>query len=101
MRYGVLPGIQWLKEIDADFTLGSLELVRRMKSQGYARHFVEQRRRWLEEKTGCRLVHVGAHSIPGDEMRGNIENPLGAVQMPLGVAGPLRINGINAKGVFY
>lgn len=86
---------------EGDISQGPLELVPRLKSQGYARHFVERRREWLEQKTGCRLVHVGAHSIPGDEMRGNIENPLGAVQMPLGVAGPLRINGTNAQGVFY
>ncbi|MBC8029056.1 MAG: hydroxymethylglutaryl-CoA reductase [Pyrinomonadaceae bacterium] len=87
--------------LEPDISQGPLELVPRMKSQGYARACVEQRRRWLEQKTGCRLVHVGAHSIAGDEMRGNIENPLGAVQVPLGVAGPLRINGINAQGVFY
>jgi hydroxymethylglutaryl-CoA reductase (NADPH) len=86
---------------ERDISQGPLDLVPRMKSQGYARHFVERRRKWLEQKTGCRLVHVGAHSIPGDEMRGNIENPLGTVQMPLGVAGPLRINGTNAQGVFY
>jgi hydroxymethylglutaryl-CoA reductase (NADPH) len=34
-------------------------------------------------------------------MRGNIENPVGAAQMPLGVAGPLLIKGTNAQGVFY
>ena len=78
-----------------------LQLVPRMKSQGYAQPYLERRRHWLEQKTGCRLSHVGAHSIPGDEMRGNIENPIGAAQMPLGVAGPLLINGTDAQGVFY
>jgi hydroxymethylglutaryl-CoA reductase (NADPH) len=34
-------------------------------------------------------------------MRGNIENPIGTVQVPLGIAGPLQINGIHAQGVFY
>lgn len=78
-----------------------LHLVPRMKSQGYSEPYVERRRRWLEKKTGCRLIHVGAHSIPGDEMRGNIENPVGTAQMPLGVAGPLLINGMEARGTFY
>src|SRR5689334_5444092 len=79
----------------------SLPLVPRMRQQGYAQPYVQRRRQWLEERTGCRLDHIGAHSIPGDEMRGNIENPVGAAQMPLGVAGPLLINGTNAHGVFY
>lgn len=78
-----------------------LHLVPRMKSQGYDQPYVERRRQWLEKKTGCRLVHVGAHSIPGDEMRGNIENPVGTAQIPLGIAGPLLINGMDARGTFY
>lgn len=78
-----------------------LHLVPRMSQQGYAQPYVERRRQWLEGKTACRLLHIGAHSIPGDEMRGNIENPIGAAQMPLGVAGPLLINGTEAQGTFY
>src|SRR5882724_12447562 len=72
-----------------------------MKDQGYAAESVERRREWIEQKTGCHLTHVGAHSIPSEEMRGNIENPIGAAQMPLGVAGPLRVNGLYADGIFY
>jgi hydroxymethylglutaryl-CoA reductase (NADPH) len=34
-------------------------------------------------------------------MRGNIENPVGAVQVPLGVAGPLHVEGEHAQGLFY
>lgn len=78
-----------------------LQLVPRMKEQGYAVQHVERRREWIEERTGCQLGHVGSYSIPSEEMRGNIENPIGAVQMPLGVAGPLRINGMYASGSFY
>src|SRR2546425_376532 len=79
----------------------ALELVPRMNNQGYAGQYVERRREWIEQKTGCHLAHVGAHSIPSEEMRGNIENPIGATQMPLGVAGPLLVNGVHANGVFY
>lgn len=78
-----------------------LELVPRMKGQGYASQYVETRREWVEQKTGCHLPHVGAHSIACEEMRGNIENPIGAVQMPLGVAGPLLVKGLDASGIFY
>jgi len=78
-----------------------LELVPRMKWQGYANRHVEQRREWLAEKTGSRLIHIGAHSISSEEMRGNIENPIGAAQTPLGLAGPLLVNGTHANGLFY
>jgi len=78
-----------------------LDLVPRMEGQGYAAEHVARRRRWVEEKTGCALAHVGSHSVPGEEMRGNVENPVGAAQMPLGVAGPLVVNGRHARGRFY
>ena len=79
----------------------SLELVPRFKDQGYANDLVGRRRAWLEQKTHGRLNHVGTFSIPGEQMRGNIENPIGAAQVPLGVAGPLLINGAHAQGTFY
>ena len=79
----------------------AFELVPRMKDQGYAGELVARRREWIEERTGCQLEHVGSYSIASEEMRGNIENPIGAVQMPLGVAGPLRIDGMYAAGTFY
>jgi hydroxymethylglutaryl-CoA reductase (NADPH) len=78
-----------------------VKLVPRMKNQGYAAADVEQRRRWVEGRTGSVLQHVGSCSIPTDEMRGNIENPIGTVQMPLGVAGPLVVHGTHAHGTFY
>jgi hydroxymethylglutaryl-CoA reductase (NADPH) len=72
-----------------------------MKDQGYSGESVERRREWVEQKTGCQLKHVGALSISSEEMRGNIENPIGAAQIPLGVAGPLRVNGMHAADIFY
>jgi len=78
-----------------------LELVPRMKSQGYSDTYVERRREWLEERNDCRLMHIGAYSISSEEMRGNIENPIGAAQIPLGLAGPLRVHGQHADGVYY
>lgn len=80
---------------------GAAELVPRLKSQGYRRELVAERRRWLELKIGRELPHLGSFSISSDEMRGNIENPVGAAQVPLGVAGPLLLRGEHAMGAFY
>ncbi|MGD8817304.1 MAG: hypothetical protein PVJ51_08950, partial [Acidobacteriota bacterium] len=82
----------------ADSRSGGVELVPRLENQGYEPAQVDERRAWLEEMTGCRLPLVGACSIPTTDMRGNIENPVGSVQMPLGVAGPLRVRGEHADG---
>src|SRR5205807_5256046 len=56
---------------------------------------------WLENQTRCRLTHIGSCSIPTEQMRGNIENPIGAAQVPIGVAGPLLVSGDHAQGIFY
>jgi hydroxymethylglutaryl-CoA reductase (NADPH) len=80
---------------------GSSQLVPRFTDQGYGDEEVAARRRWVEERTGSRLTHVGKHSVPGEQMRGNVENPIGAAQVPVGVAGPLAVQGEHARGIFY
>lgn len=77
------------------------DLVPRLEKQGYTAEAVAERRRWVEERTGARLTHVGEATVSGPGVRGNIENPVGAVQVPLGVAGPLRVEGEHAQGLFY
>lgn len=76
-------------------------LIPRLRDQGYAPELVARRRAWIEERTGARLEHAGAFSIPSEAMRGNVENPIGAAQTPLGVAGPLLVDGEHARGTFY
>jgi hydroxymethylglutaryl-CoA reductase (NADPH) len=76
-------------------------LVPRLEKQGYADEDVASRRRWIEEQTGAALPCVGACALSGEQMRGNIENPIGAAQVPLGVAGPLLVHGEHAEGSFY
>jgi hydroxymethylglutaryl-CoA reductase (NADPH) len=76
-------------------------LVPRFDNQGYDTNSVAERRKWLEQLSGNHFTHIGSHSILSEEMRGNIENPVGVAQVPLGVAGPLLVHGAFAQGVFY
>ncbi len=78
-----------------------IRLVPRLKNQGYRREQVAQRRSWIEKQTGAALPHVGTFSIDSEDLRGNIENPVGVAQVPLGIAGPLRVRGEHADGIFY
>jgi len=78
-----------------------LPLVPRFLDQGYRDDQVRARREWVEQTTGASLPLVGACGIPTEEMRGNIENPIGTIQMPLAVAGPLVVHGEHADGTFY
>ena len=77
------------------------DLVPRLNGTGDCSDRVAKRRRWVEQKSNTRLTLVGKSAIPCESMRGNIENPIGAAQIPLGIAGPLMIHGQHAKGTFY
>ncbi|AIF69132.1 3-hydroxy-3-methylglutaryl-CoA reductase [Palaeococcus pacificus DY20341] len=62
----------------------------------------EIRRRALEKKFGITLENIGHYSLDPNRVIGkNIENMIGVVQIPMGIAGPLKINGEYAKGEFY
>jgi hydroxymethylglutaryl-CoA reductase (NADPH) len=77
------------------------QLVPRLGVDAYEKHSITKRREWIESKTGDSLTHIGSYSISSEQMRGNIENPIGAAQVPLGIAGPLAVRGSHAHGIFY
>jgi hydroxymethylglutaryl-CoA reductase (NADPH) len=81
--------------------VGPADLLPRLKNEGYDNERVARRRAWVERKTGASLKHIGSGSFDSELMRGNIENPIGVAQVPLGVAGPVLVLGQHAQGLFY
>ena len=67
--------------------------IPRSKEDDYTREMAEARRRFVQEQTGATLTHVGSFSFDPNVLPGNIENFMGVAQVPIGLAGPLRING--------
>jgi hydroxymethylglutaryl-CoA reductase (NADPH) len=75
--------------------------VPRDKDDDYTRAAAELRQTFLREQTGAELEHVSSYSIDPALLAGNIEQFLGAAQVPIGVAGPLLVDGEHAQGEFY
>jgi hydroxymethylglutaryl-CoA reductase (NADPH) len=66
----------------------------------YAPKIISERQRFLAKAMGKELTHVVKPSFDPELTRGNVENFIGVAQVPLGLAGPLIVNGEHAKGEF-
>jgi hydroxymethylglutaryl-CoA reductase (NADPH) len=75
--------------------------VPRDPTNDYTVDMAARRREFVAARTGVEFRHVGHFSLDPGTAAGNVENFLGVAQVPIGLAGPLRINGEHAQGDFY
>ena len=81
---------------------GELKLHQADENASSRKEAVDMRRAAISKLTDADLTNIGKFSYDAEvATKKNIENAIGAVQIPLGVAGPITINGEYAKGDFY
>ena len=75
--------------------------IPRDSDNDYTEKMAEQRRDFVAQKTATTLNHIGHYSVDPALTAGNIENFIGVAQVPMGLIGPLLVNGEHANGEFY
>ncbi len=75
--------------------------IPRDSANDYTEAMAQQRRDFVCEKTATSLDNIGHYSVDPSTTAGNIENFIGVAQVPLGLVGPLQVNGEHAIGEFY
>lgn len=75
--------------------------IPRDTTNDYSKDAASARRRFLSEQTGAEFSHLGEYSFDPATLQGNVEHFTGVVQMPIGFAGPLLVDGEHAQGEFY
>lgn len=71
------------------------------KNDDHSTEMAKERQKFIHEVTGVDLKHTSQYSFDTSVLPGNIESFTGVAQVPVGLAGPLIINGEHAEGEFY
>jgi hydroxymethylglutaryl-CoA reductase (NADPH) len=70
------------------------------KENNFGAEIVKRRQQFVARYSAHPLEHIDKYSFDPAATQGNIENFTGVAQVPLGFAGPLKVNGEHAQGEF-
>ena len=71
--------------------------IPRDRDDDYTAGAAAARREFLREQTGVALEHVSQGSFDPAILPGNVEHFTGVAQVPIGIAGPLLVDGEHAQ----
>ncbi len=81
-----------MSDLGNDLRKSLPKLPRDRDGDDYAPDIVAQRLRLAERAAGRALPHLAGERVSPSQAQGNIENFVGWAQVPLGLAGPLRVD---------
>jgi len=85
---------------DAIGTQDSRVRIPRSNEDDYADAAIQARQRFAETYTNQKFTHLKNYSFDPHQLQGNCESFVGVAQVPVGLAGPLLVNGEHAQGEF-
>jgi len=74
--------------------------IPRDRDDDFAAEIISARQAFVLERTSVALEHVGTFSCETSRLAGNVEQFIGVAQVPIGLAGPLLVDGEHARGEF-
>jgi len=75
--------------------------IPRDAADNYGPGAIAARQSFIEAETGVTPRHTAHYDLDPQSLPGNIENFFGVAQVPMGLAGPLLVNGEHAQGEFF
>ena len=74
--------------------------IPRSSDDDYAEAAIQARQKFAENFTNEEFTHLKNYSFDPHDLRGNCESFVGVAQVPVGLAGPLLVQGEHAQGEF-
>ncbi len=74
--------------------------IPRDKIDDYSATAINSRQQFIKNITGVETKHISQYSFNPNTVQGNCEHFVGVAQVPLGIAGPVIVNGEHANGEF-
>ena len=85
---------------DAIVSQHSRVRIPRSTEDDYTEAAIQARQHFAEEYTKQEFKHLKSYSFDPHQVQGNCESFVGVAQVPIGLAGPLLVNGEHAQGEF-